>query len=259
MTTLAALCVVAILAASAVVLRHRLARSRREGSDRAERDRAEAAADYVATFLVAMYTVLLAFIIVVQWQRSDDVGNDVRTEATDLTQLTWTAQRLSASDQAQVRSMVSQYTSTVLKSEWPPAPTAYADSSYVAITGLRTLFSTQMDLGDQTTMRDQELAVVEDLAAARQERLDKSLRTMPGALTLALIVLSAVTVLTPFLLGPRAEPLSILGVAVTAALVSAGLFLVLDLQAPYSGQFAVSRAPLLRVQHELSATSQPLP
>jgi hypothetical protein len=62
------------------------------------------------------------------------------------------------------------------------------------------------------------------------------------------VLLSAATVLTPFLLGMRAEPLSIVGVAVTVAVVVAALVLVIDLQGDYGGVFSVSRVPLEAVQ-----------
>lgn len=244
---------VAILVAGAVLIRRRVGVREAEGGG--TRGRAEAAADYVAMFMVTMYTVLLAFIVVVLWQRLDDVNADVRTEGQDLTQLIWAAQRLPAADRAAMRSAVSDYTTAVLDREWPPGGLAATGGSAFAVTSLRGYLATTFSLDQQTTLRDQELAVLDDLTAARADRIGKTVSSAyPGILTVALVLLSAATVLTPFLLGPRAEPLSVLGIAVTVVVVAAALALVIDLQGEYSGVFGVSRVPLEAVQQQLAAT-----
>jgi hypothetical protein len=249
-TVLLTACGVLILVAGAVLVRRRM--QARSGS---EHDRAEAAADYVAMFMVTMYTVLLAFIVVILWQRIDDLNTDVRTEGQDLTQLVWNAQRLPAADRAALRAGVTAYTAAVLGHEWPPADLAATGGSAFAIAGLRAHLATSFSLDEQTTLRDQELAVLDDLSAARADRVGKSLSgSYPGVLTVALVLLSAATVLTPFLLGPRAEPLSILGIGVTIVVVACALALVLDLQSAFGGAFSVSRVALQSVQQQLAAT-----
>lgn len=219
------------------------------------RRRSEAAADYVAMFTVTMYTVLLAFIVVILWQRLEDINADVRTESQDLTQLIWSAQRLPAADRAAIRDAVTDYTAAVLGHEWPAADLAATDDSAAAVASLRTHLATAFSLDDQTTLRDQELAVVDDLAAARSDRIGKTLSsTYPEILTVALVLLSAATVATPFLLGPRLEALSILGIAVTIGVVVSALVLVVDMQGDYSGAFSVSRIPFETVQQQLAGT-----
>jgi len=218
-------------------------------------DRADAAADYVATFMVTMYTVLLAFVVVVLWQRADDLNADLRAEAHDLTQLVWTGRRLDSADRAAIRSAVTQYTAAVLDREWPPSDQAATDGTAAAIAALRSRFSAPFALDDQTTLRDQELAVVDELDAARADRIAKTLRPGPEILVVGLVLLSAATVLVPFLLGPRAEPLSVVGLAVTIAVVAAALAFVLNLREPYGGYIDISRTPMQNVQTQLADTS----
>lgn len=219
------------------------------------RRRSEAAADYVAMFTVTMYTVLVAFIVVILWQRLDDINADVRAEGQDLTQLIWSAQRLPAADRTAMRTAVTDYTTAVLTHEWPPANLAATDGSANAVADLRRYLATSFSLDEQTTLRDQELAVLDDLTAARADRVGKTLSSSyPGILTVALVLLSVAIVLTPFLLGPRAEALSIVGILVTVGVVVAALILVLDMQRVYGGVFSVSRVPLEMVQQQLVAT-----
>lgn len=247
---------VVLLVLAAVLLRRRVVRGG-EGDDEAtEHGRAEAAADYVAMFTMTMYTVLIAFVVVVLWQRSDDIGSDLRIESQGLTQLVWTAQRLDPADRTVFRTAVSDYAADVQVREWPPADSAATGPSAEALDRLQVALSTSFSLDDQTTLRDQELGVLDQIVEARQDRIAKDFKPLPDILFAALILLSVVTVLTPFLLGPRADLLSILGIAVTVAIVLAGLALVLDLQAPYSGAFSVSNAPLQFVQQQLAATQQ---
>jgi hypothetical protein len=248
-TTLLTLLGVAVLVAGAVLIRRRI--TARGGAT----DRAEAAADYVATFMVTMYTVLVAFIVVILWQRLDDINADVRAEGQGLTQLVWEAQRLPAADRAALRGAVTDYAAAVLDREWPPANLAATAGSAAAITAVREHLATSFSLDEQTTLRDQELSVVDDLAGARADRVGKSLSgSYPEILTVALVLLSAATVLTPFLLGPRIEPLSVLGIAITIVVVCSALALVLDLQSEFGGVFGVSRVPLQAVQQQLTAT-----
>ncbi len=249
-TVLLTLLGAAALVAGAILMRRRIS-ARRGG----ENDRAEAAADYVATFMVTMYTVLVAFIVVVLWQRLDDINADLRTEGQDLTQLVWEAQRLPAADRTVLRGAVTDYATAVLGREWPPVNLAAADGSAAAITTVRDHLATSFSLDEQTTLRDQELAVVDDLAVSRADRVSKSLSSSyPRILTVALVLLSVATVLTPFLLGPRVEPLSVLGIVVTIVVVCSALALVLDLQSAFGGPFSVSRVPLQSVQQQLAAT-----
>jgi len=248
-TVLLTACGVAVLIVGAVLIRRRI------GRGGGEHDRAEAAADYVAMFMVTMYTVLLAFIVIVLWQRIEDVNADVRTEGQDLTQLLWDGQRLPNADRAALRTAVTRYTAAALGHEWPPTDLTATEGSALAVTGLRTYLSTSFSLDQQTTLRDQELAVLDDLSAARADRVGKSLSSSyPGVLTVALVLLSAATVLTPFLLGPRAEPVSILGIGVMIVVVVSALALVLDLQSAFGGAFSVSRVPLQAVEQQLTAT-----
>ena len=221
----------------------------------APRRRSEAAADYVAMFTVTMYTVLLAFIVVILWQRLEDINADVRTESQDLTQIIWSAQRLPAADRTAMRSAVTNYTTAVLDHEWPPANLGSTNVSASAVNNVRHYLANAFSLDQQTTLRDQELAVLDDLAAVRADRIGKTLSSSyPAILTVALVLLSVATVLTPFLLGPRLEPLSILGIAVTVAIVIAALVLVIDMQGDYGGAFSVSRVPLETVKQQLAAT-----
>jgi len=218
-------------------------------------DRADAAADYVATFMVTMYTVLLAFVVVVLWQRADDLNADLRAESHDLTQLVWTSQRLDTADRAAIRSAVSGYTAAVLDREWPPSGQAATGDTAAAIAALRSRLSVSFSLDNQTTLRDQELSVVDDLDAARADRIAKTLRPGPEILVVGLVLLSAATVVVPFLLGLRAEPLSVVGLAVTIAVVAAALAFVLNLREPYGGYIDISRTPMQNVQTQLAATS----
>jgi Protein of unknown function (DUF4239) len=233
------------------------ARPAAETAERGETSRrSEAAADYLAMFMVTMYTVLLAFIVVILWQRLDDINADVRNESQDLTQLVWSAQRLPAADRTAMRSAVTDYAAAVLDHEWPPANLAATNASAAAVASLRSHLATAFSLDQQTTLRDQELAVVDDLTAARADRIGKTFSSSyPEILTVALVLLSAATVLTPFLLGLRAEPLSIIGIAVTVAVVVAALILVIDMQGDYDGAFSVSPVPLQTVQQQLALTS----
>ncbi|HTJ71516.1 MAG TPA: DUF4239 domain-containing protein [Actinospica sp.] len=214
-----------------------------------------AATDYVNVLVSAVYLLLIAFIIVVLWQRQEDINADVRAEASDLSQLTWIAHRLPGADHAMLHTAVEDYTTAVLAHEWPAntaADTAPAwQASQNAISHLATTFS----LDEQTTLRDQAIALVADVQQNRADRLAKSAQGLPGPLLATFAIVSAATVLLPYLLRPRIRAHSVIGLTVSVGLVVASAWLVLDLLRPYDGLLAVSPEPLRNVLTQLSIVS----
>jgi hypothetical protein len=212
--------------------------------------RHDAAADYVSVFVSAVYLILLAFVVVVLWQRVDDVNADARAEATDLTQLVWLAHRLPAADHAALRAAVHDYTTAVLTYEFPPG--AHTDVATADLDHAREYLATPVTLSQAGTMRDAALSDLNDIQANRDDRLAKSDLGLSGLLLAALVVLSVAALLIPYLLGPKVDAHSVLGLLLTAAVVVAGLLLVWDLMNMYGGMFRVDPAPLRDVLTQLN-------
>ena len=241
------------VAASALLAHVVVARRAAHGEEHARHE--AAATDYVNVLVSAVYLLLIAFIIVVLWQRQDDINSDVRAEASDLSQLTWIAHRLPPTDHEMLRAAVQDYTTSVLVHEWPARSTADTvpawQASQYAISHLATTFS----LDEQTTLRDEAISLVADVQQNRSDRLAKSEQGLPGPLLATFTIVSGATVLLPYLLRPRIQAHSVIGLTISVGLVVASAWLVLDLLRPYDGLLAVSPGPLRNVLTQMSVIS----
>jgi hypothetical protein len=206
-----------------------------------------AALNYVNTFISTLYMVLLALVVVVQWQNVDEVNSDVRTEAYTLSALVQTASRMPADEATAVRASAVDYAQGVLRNEWP-APSDYGSDVVARALGSgQTAVTHPVDVDVQLgTIEDQAIGEYEALQQARVDRLAVGNQGIPEILLVALGALSLVTVLTPLALGMRADALAFSGLVISTVLVCLAFWLVLDLQTLYSGLIHADSSPLSR-------------
>jgi hypothetical protein len=206
-----------------------------------------AALNYVNTFISTLYMVLLALVVVIQWQNVDEVNADVHTEAYTLTALVQTASRMPADEAAAVRTSAVDYAQGVLRNEWP-APNDYgSDVVTKALGSGQTAVTHPVDVDVQLgTIEDQAIGEYESLQQARVDRLSVGNQGVPEILLIALGALSLVTVLTPLALGMRADALAFSGLVISTVLVCLAFWLVLDLQTLYNGLIHADSSPLSR-------------
>jgi Protein of unknown function (DUF4239) len=205
----------------------------------------KAALDYVNTFISTAYMVLLALIVVVQWQNVDEINSDIRAEASTLTALVQTADRMPGQEGVTVHDSAINYAKAVLAHEWPPPadPTGDAaakalDSGEAAVTHPVAL---QTSLG---TIEDQAIGEYQTLAETRADRLSVSTSQTSPILLIALGVLSLITVLTPLVLGLRADSIAFIGLLVSTMLVCLSFWLVVDLNSLYHGVIHADSTPI---------------
>jgi hypothetical protein len=203
------------------------------------------ALDYVNTFISTLYMILLALVVVVQWQNVDQINADVRTESTALTALVQTAQRMPAAEGATVRASAIGYATAVLAHEWPPPSDDVDDSAARALNAGQAAVThpvvANTSLG---TIEDQAIGEYQAIAAARDDRLAASNSETSPVLIFALGVLSFITILTPLTLGLRGDALAFAGLAVSTVLVCLSFWFVLDLNSLYHGLIHTDATPL---------------
>lgn len=205
------------------------------------------ALDYVNTFISTLYMVLLALVVVVQWQNVDQINADVRAEASTLTALVQTSDRMPGIEGAQVRASAFAYAHGVIADEWPvasaevavnDAPAQALASGQGAVTHPVTLSTS---LG---TIEDQAIGEYQALAQSRDDRLAVGEDSTSPVLLAALGALSLITILTPLALGLRADAVAFAGLMVSTLLVCLSFWFVLDLQTLYHGLIHVTSAPI---------------
>jgi hypothetical protein len=243
-----------ILAAALLYLRHRMLRAE-EGEPKEREKREEAAADYISVLISAVYLVLVAFLVVVLWQRVDDINADTRSEADQLSQLTWLAHRLPGPDHDALRTFVRDYTNAVITDEAPPGHEPQDDAAGQALNRIRVYLSAPVSLSASTSQRDVAINDVNAIASARDDRLATAAQGIPGALLIAFVALSIATVAIPYLIGPRLDLHSVLGILLTAGVVAGAALLVWNLLDPFGGVIRVNLEPLRGVITQLGQVS----
>ena len=205
------------------------------------------ALDYVNTFISTLYMVLLALVVVVQWQNIDQINADVRAEASTLTALVQTADRMPSPEGTQVRASAFEYADAVLAHEWPATSleTAGDDAAQQALDAGQAAVTHPVALSTSLgTIEDQAIGEYQALAQSRADRLAVSEVTTSPVLLVALGVLSLITVLTPLALGLRADAIAFSGLMVSTVLVCLSFWFVLDLQTLYHGLIHVTAGPI---------------
>jgi hydrogenase-4 membrane subunit HyfE len=205
------------------------------------------ALDYVNTFISTLYMVLLALVVVVQWQNVNEINTDVRTEAYTLSTLMETSARMPSAEAAIVRASAVDYAQGVLRAEWPPPTSTGANTVTKALDTGQAAVTHPVDPGAQLgTIEDQAIGEFQSLQQARADRLGVGNENIPAVLIIALGVLSLITVLTPLALGLRSDALAFSGLVISTVLVCLSFWFVLDLQTLYSGLIHVDSTPLSR-------------
>jgi hypothetical protein len=232
------ICLVLASAAALVITDH--ARKER----RPEREDASAL-DYVNTFISTLYMVLLALVVVMQWQSVDQISSDVRSEAATLTALVQTAQRMPGPEGMTVRDSAIDYAKGVLAQEWPPTNAGDGDAAAQALDTGEAAVTHPVALSTSLgTIEDQAIGEYQTLAETRADRLAASTSQTSAVLMVALGVLSLVTIVTPLFLGLRSDAIAFSGLVLTAALVCLSFWFVLDLNTLFHGLIHPDSSPL---------------
>jgi len=203
------------------------------------------ALDYVNSFISTLYMVLLALVVVVQWQNVNQINADVHSEASTLTALVQTADRMPKAEGATVRASAIDYATAVIAHEWPPPSDSIGDAAAKALdTGQTAVTHPVADNVSIGTIEDQAIGEYQALANTRADRISASNSATSPILMVALGALSFITVLTPLALGLRADAIAFVGLTVSTLLVCLSFWFVLDLNSLYHGLIHADSTPL---------------
>lgn len=212
--------------------------------------------DFVNGALAAVYLVLLAFNVVICWDRVDGLNTDVRTEAGDLRTLSGLAGDLPAPAARKLRAAVQDYANAVLDREWPASGEPLNSGAAIPIARARAALASVPGTDTPAAKaRDQASDTLDELTDTREDRITASAHKLPWILNGVLALLTAVQIVTPLALGIRPGLTGAFLGGVNTAVVVAGLLFALDLNSPYSGVLAVDRNPLHAVERTLSQGS----
>jgi Protein of unknown function (DUF4239) len=192
--------------------------------------------------VAAVYGIVLAFVIVVLYEDYRGAGSSVRDEATEIEQLVRDTRAFPPAVGREIAGRLDAYTRTVVGPEWElmrdgrfsPLAWREIDGLYAALQRYRPRTDTE------DAFYGEAVTTLNDLVAARRERLRFAEETLPGAFQALIFGGAVVLIGFTFLIGMAPGPLQMTMVVAVAGLVGLNLLLVVLLDHPFSGDVSVT-------------------
>lgn len=196
--------------------------------------------------LGAIYAVLLAFVVIVMWEKFEHAHVVVSQESNDIGDLARLAIGLPAGKRAEVHDALIAYTEAVITEEWP-AMERGEDSPRTWV-AMSRLWHTYQDISPQTfmeqTIAQGSLNKLGDLTDNRRTRLTASRDHVPFVMWAMLWGGGIVTVVFTYFFGLRNVRSQLLMTMALSLLISFVLFLIVALNNPFAGVARVGPEPL---------------
>jgi hypothetical protein len=199
-----------------------------------------------------IYAVLLAFAIVIAWQRYGDAEDAVVREAGAAA----TVYRLAAGPEpeaAATRGALGQYLRLTIQKDWPRM--ASESESREATQALDALYAAAVSYAQSGSRQTAVfLAMFEQLdliTQARRHQLELALGIVPVMLWIILIFGAVLTIAFTFFFGNANLRAQILMTGILSAIVFMGLLVIVSVDHPFTGPVHIASEPLQAVLDDL--------
>jgi hypothetical protein len=197
------------------------------------------AAGQAFTIVGGLHAVLVAFVLISQFDLVSHAQDSSYLEADSLVAATWAADSLPEPTKTQLREMSRAYTVTVAEQEWPKMREGEtpADAGWTQLDKMRRLIAQTEVVDDWQVDRKSEAAnQLWQVYQARQARLSAaSDGAVEGVVWFALIFGTLISVLLVNLFGGTQLRAHIVIVSVLAGTITLLLFAIYQLQNPFGG------------------------
>lgn len=195
-----------------------------------------------------IYAVLLAFAVIVVWEKFSDAEQSIVNEAGAAA----TVYRLAEGDapaEVATRGALSDYLRLAIAQDWPAM--AGGRGSRDVTHALDTLYSATLRLSaegtKQTAIMTEILKQLDLVTQARRTRLHLALGIVPGVLWLVLFCGAALTVSFTFFFGSENLPAQVLMTGILSLITFMGLLVIISIDHPFTGPVHVGDEPLKAV------------
>jgi hypothetical protein len=195
--------------------------------------------------VASLLGLLLAFVIVIEYQNFGSAQANVGQEADSLAAITRDSGALSPADGALVRAAIGKYVRAVVTDEWPDLregrESVQASNDVDGI--YSALQAAKPTSPEATAFYDDSVRQINAALIARRDRLDAAAGGLPS-LILALVLVGALVILFyVMLVGSRSFWFHTIGALAIALVVALSLVVLIDLSYPFSGSLVVSSTP----------------
>ena len=195
-----------------------------------------------------IYAVLLAFAVIVVWEKFSNAETAVVQEAGAAA----TLYRLAAgpdSEAAATRAALSNYLKLAIERDWPLM--AAATESRDVTQALNDLYAAAIRQMENQSRRPQVFAEMlrqlDALTQARRSRLHLAMGIVPGLLWMVLYSGAVLTVGFTFFFGTKNLPAQVMMTGILSVIVFMGLLVIVSINYPFTGPVYVGHEPLQTV------------
>jgi hypothetical protein len=204
-----------------------------------------------------IYAVLLAFSVIVVWEKFNNAQDAVAEEAGAIAALFHYSEGNEAEAQA-VRTAVANYLKLTIDKEWP-AMARQANSHEVTL-ALNGIYAAALAL-NQTSTRDtadmsEVFRQIDSVTSARRLRLHLSTGLVPDVIWIALFLGAGLTVGFTLFFGSENFIAQVAMTGVLSFLVTMGLVVIVSIDHPFTGPVHIQPDPLASVLEEFGEPSK---
>jgi hypothetical protein len=202
-----------------------------------------------------LYAVLLAFAVLVVWEKDNDAEASVAAEAGAAAAL----YRLSNGvGEDAVRAAVTGYLEATIRDDWPamarggesPSAVAALDALYAAVLAYRP------EDARGAVVQAEALRELGQLTQARRARVVVASGIVPGVIWVVLFVGAAITIGFTFFFGTENLRAQALMTGALALLILLGLLIIVVIDRPFAGSVRLEAEPLVRVLEDFGDSSR---
>jgi hypothetical protein len=198
----------------------------------------------------AIYGVVLAFTIVLSWQRFADAEAHTASEATHLSSMYRNSQALRCDHQSLIEEHLTNYVQAVISCEWESLSSA-GEGSSSAVLAYENIWSaySQIEPVSYNAQRFYEAGVTQlnELGIQRRYRISSATAVISTVVWVFLCVGGILTIAIPMLVFTQSKKTQIALNGVMTFIIAFSLWIIAALQYPYSGDVSVSSEPFERV------------
>jgi hypothetical protein len=206
-----------------------------------------------------LYAVLLAFAVIVVWEKFGDAENHVAEEAGAAANIYRLSAGLKEQTGANVRAALSAYLNTAITQDWPAMERGEASQSTTH--ALDALYSTVMDFSPTdyqgAALLGETLRQLDAVTQARRARLVVAAGIVPGIVWFVLFGGAIVTVAFTFFFATDNLRAQTMMTGALTALIFSGLLIIVTIDRPFAGRVRVTPEALSVALHDFGSAAQP--
>jgi hypothetical protein len=196
--------------------------------------------------VASLFGLLLAFVVVIEFQAFTDASANVGLEADNVAAVARDSRAFDKSGGSRVRAAVGEYVRAVVDDEWPRMKDG--QESAPAWSGLNHVFDAMQTYEPRTDAQrafyDDAVRHLNTVLEARSNRLEASDGNDLPPLVAALVLVGSIVIVGyATLVGSRSSAFHAIGAGAIAIVIGFALVVLLALQFPFSGGLAITPQP----------------